>query len=893
MRFQKHEAFLTILGRASVLTILVAVAWTFGVAGPQTHRVITIACLGLLFIGATLVLIRRHQQSLSITLPITAFTLLVLASFQSLNLGDARNRANAHGQWCSNTVASSGIPTSETIAQLDEGLKRSQPSATADTACRLSPEVTISQLPMRTRAATGSLTCAVILLLCSAIVFDTADSRKLFAITIVINALAMVAWGFVQRSGGNQFLIPGFEHTGIGIPFAGYIYKNAGAAALFPAIAVVISRLFFRDRVTSQDYYGESSTYRARTDFLEVRNLIVVSCLLFLVGGLAVSYSRGAWAVIAIASCVTIAWNGRFRPSRLGTGLGIASAVGALGLVWLLGVGQGTAQRVADLSVTRVVSDSRWSHWPDGWNLALAEFPLGSGLGTYRFATLPHQHSVHLSWYQYAHNQYLETFAELGLAGILLVLFGSGWLLWNANRIRQSGADREDRRWGMAAIVVIVAGLLHSTIDFVLILEPNLFLFASFAGTTLSIPLRPQVKSHWANEAIVPGQSDSSRFPRLAAMLLMLGLAPMSIAACQQSHESLQTASVLDRTQLPTENSSSEMIASAISILDQAVFENPRRGKLLRRRYKWHLVAMRQSILGIGKRSGQPLSWSQTHPANLFVSMESADPRSRRELRDQLWNSDSFANHASQAIQDLRNSLVCQPYNPQDYLAAAYVAPLIDCSAEPAIESAMALSNNSHDLLYRVGVAALVTNDLERATEAWQRSLSMKIQYAESIYQMAEHRISASAIAENLVPEGRLYTILRLINTGNGEDSNEVAAKVIAAVQRRQDLNASNKFALTAMIQDKIGDSEAALIAWEEAVRGDRKNTECRYELAQALRRAGKTQEALDQATLALAIGSVTAKREERQRFEHLINTLRAEIGKQYSSAQLAPQGRH
>jgi O-antigen ligase len=63
----------------------------------------------------------------------------------------------------------------------------------------------------------------------------------------------------------------------------------------------------------------------------------------------------------------------------------------------------------------------------------------------------------------FAHNSYLQAMAECGLAGLALVLAGTGWLLWKMG----SGLRGDDRgRERLAACLPPVAFLIHNLFDF-------------------------------------------------------------------------------------------------------------------------------------------------------------------------------------------------------------------------------------------------------------------------------------------------------------------------------------------------------------------------------------------------------------------------------------------
>jgi O-antigen ligase len=93
-------------------------------------------------------------------------------------------------------------------------------------------------------------------------------------------------------------------------------------------------------------------------------------------------------------------------------------------------------------------ADVRGTGRHDFWRVALDDFDehplLGSGAGTYPFSWYRHR-SIAISVHD-AHSLYLESFAELGLVGGLLVLGLIGTLLWTGFAAWRAAADPERER---------------------------------------------------------------------------------------------------------------------------------------------------------------------------------------------------------------------------------------------------------------------------------------------------------------------------------------------------------------------------------------------------------------------------------------------------------------
>jgi O-antigen ligase len=140
-------------------------------------------------------------------------------------------------------------------------------------------------------------------------------------------------------------------------------------------------------------------------------------------------------------------------------------------------------QRFADLASTGAISsDMRVGMWRDTLGLIKA-FPLfGCGLGAYESTFPRYQTVAPMFTIDFAHNDYLQYLAELGvlgfLTGLLLVLRLFTQTLRSA--INEPSIDR--RYVSLACTGSLVAILLHSLVDFNLYIPANAMLLAWIGG---------------------------------------------------------------------------------------------------------------------------------------------------------------------------------------------------------------------------------------------------------------------------------------------------------------------------------------------------------------------------------------------------------------------------
>ena len=117
----------------------------------------------------------------------------------------------------------------------------------------------------------------------------------------------------------------------------------------------------------------------------------------------------------------------------------------------------------------------------------IVDHPLGAGPGMYAWTFRPYQSVAGRTWYDYAHNDYLQTTAEWGIP--LALIF---WI-WVFGRLRYALtlASACSGRWLAGVYLGCAAGALtmvmHSLVDFNLYIPTNAMLFMAL----LAIPYAP------------------------------------------------------------------------------------------------------------------------------------------------------------------------------------------------------------------------------------------------------------------------------------------------------------------------------------------------------------------------------------------------------------------
>lgn len=864
MQLKRIETSLVFLGQFLILAGLVYAAWHFGGVSETPLLRIAITSVVLLVIAGFVSLIQAGRHPASYLLPLIG---CVLLSYAVVTGGLGSDELEQ--RFASPTI--DAINTS--IAKLESTDHKTTAAPLATDRSSLLPRY-------RSMEAMVPLTSGIAFLFAASVFFRDSRSRVVFAIVIVGNAMALTCWGFIQRSGENEFLLPGVLHSSDTIPFASFIYKNAGAAWMIPAIAIVATALLkgktFRWHNDSPGVRRSRAGYGSASGFFEVSNLVLISAAMFLAAGLVISLCRGAWLAVGIAVVTGFLVDRRLQINRTSV-IGLAvGAVAVVGLLVMVGGEDVARSRAADVTINRVVSDQRWSHWPDGWNTAIANLPFGSGLGTYRYATLPYQESVHKSWFLHAHNQYLETFTELGVVGVMLLLFAIAWTGRHCVQLIRSGQDTSSRRWGMIGLMVLVAGGVQSMIDFVLVIPANAYLYAAVIGITVGCsPIQKQPHGSTAATSIwdwLPGWKTSAA---VVSMAIVLAIA--SLQFCMDHVASRQVLAATRTDQLDGPPPAAD-IDRAIESLDQAMQRRWTSSQVLGRRSTWQTIKLRSALLDLAKQAGEPIAWKATSPQRLFTVFNSVDPRERDELVQRLIAAPEITEALVRSLSDLRSAIAAEPCIAQHHIKAAFLSPISGMRCDSVVDSIGKLSCNSHRLLYNGGLIAYFSNRPDAAIQQWSRSLDINKQHIEPIFDLSVRRYAPGVIASRLVPASRLDLTLRLLQSIPADQMSKrssTAAELIAAVESRNDLDTDQAWAWIARIHQQSDQHDLAAEAWRNAVASNGRSRQHRYQLAVSLRRCGRIEAAMDQALLGAAIGH------DNERFERLVALCRSELAKE------------
>ncbi len=401
--------------------------------------------------------------------------------------------------------------------------KTNTTSASESSASQRSPAYSGSAAPAMTRRHIAQWT-AVALLLC--IVSDslTRSSQLIWILSLMcLNASVLTILSLQQlfNTGSRGLAEPWIISKTL--PFGSFVNPNNASGWLLVhvamAIALVIvvwgrnpvtgwSRSFQRPSWRDQ-IFETAAIIQHRIASLNNIQILSITTVVLLMTGVAATLSRSG--IVAGISCLVVCAASRMqlRKSLL---LLIPLSILLGGVSIFLTAFELDTLVLAELTTLKdPVSEStgRLLHWSDSLS-SMRDFPiLGSGQGSYAWATLPYQRRNSSAWFMNADNQYVEILVESGMLGFILFT-GFGILLTAQSMLlilKDTSKRSEAGLWtyriaiGMAGMAMLASQAIVAFFDFGIGLSSTMSAIAIFGGLLAVIHRsRPSIKhtqSRW------------------------------------------------------------------------------------------------------------------------------------------------------------------------------------------------------------------------------------------------------------------------------------------------------------------------------------------------------------------------------------------------------------
>jgi O-antigen ligase len=254
-----------------------------------------------------------------------------------------------------------------------------------------------------------------------------------------------------------------------------YVNRNHFAGLLEMAFPLAVAGAFAAWR--------KGAASRSAAVLLSALLLCAAGCLL---AGVVVSLSRMGFIATALTALVITPMLVVTRSSRLRWLVPLA----ALLCILLLLPTKELKQRFAYTAANEEVNtDLRVAIWRDTLQLVSAHKWTGTGLGAYERGLYAYKTTKPTNTLDFAHNDYLQIVAELGIAGWLAAALGV-WILWRPVRIALWHRGARNCELAVGLLGALLALGLHSLTDFNLYIPANALALAWLAGLAVSPGLR-------------------------------------------------------------------------------------------------------------------------------------------------------------------------------------------------------------------------------------------------------------------------------------------------------------------------------------------------------------------------------------------------------------------
>lgn len=241
------------------------------------------------------------------------------------------------------------------------------------------------------------------------------------------------------------------------------VFANRNHQALFLAIGIVLAPCW---ALASSEVSGRERfrIHRAVSAF----GLALWFILMIMATGSRAGLVIGSVAVFA-ALGIVLRNARRLAPSlpRWTVPVMVALALGCVGLVVWLSLSADRAVSLNRMSTMDVGQDMRVRALPVVWSMVGEYFPVGTGAGAFDPIFRIHEPFPLLkpTYFNHAHNDYLEVVLDTGLPGLLILLAALVW--WGRNSIRVWGSDAGSAgRTGRLGSTVILLVLIASVVDY-------------------------------------------------------------------------------------------------------------------------------------------------------------------------------------------------------------------------------------------------------------------------------------------------------------------------------------------------------------------------------------------------------------------------------------------
>lgn len=641
----------------------------------------------------------------------------------------------------------------------------------------LRTSVPISLNPASTRRAIGLGTTCLLTLLTGFVCLRPAKRINVLFWTVTASAIALGYIGVLCQILGTG--VYGF------IPAeGGYFgsFGNRNNAAGFFCMALCCSLYLFHDEFIRR-------TNAEDDDRRDLTLGLALLAILQIAAAVCITTSRGG--ILAMLTCITT-YIVFALPGRLGMRAAVSVfvitliALPSLYYVQQLGNEEMFWQKLSSLTDSdSMKGETRLHHWQDSISTGL-RFPwLGTGVGTYS-QIYPLYDSLRIdSVYVHAENLFVETFVEMGFAGIatllglILSLLVTGIQLWRHST--------DTKRTAGVLMAVVTGQLVANSFDFGLLLMGNTLIFCLLLGAIIG-RAQHQLPANIGDERedddyeARQRQSFNMRVAHIAmAALLLPGVPALADLYRCTKQQTLGSAGSIQTTSGAVDIDAQFLLQRAM----RAVESRPDDSELhlqLADSYVRLLVDAETDSAGSAARSPDATIGRFLWQAHTTAISKRQDGNQSQTSTQSETSSEAANSILQSALQEYQRSAEFCGLNPIVHKRIAQLSFVNNnlSSEMLALRRCMSIRAGICRELFAIGSNALERGQTDLALESFQKCLMFQSVYEPAILTLAAGNFSDDSIVNELLPVDADRLQQAAIHYSGSEATREISHRLAA-----------------------------------------------------------------------------------------------------------------
>jgi O-antigen ligase len=303
----------------------------------------------------------------------------------------------------------------------------------------------------------------VCIMLLTATGFRQRSGMKLLIFCILILGAFEAVYGMIQYLGDYNYIWGVSLRMHTGVAHGTLVNRNHYALLLNISICCGVGFLYYRSARLLQ---GQNLTIRQVIGAPGAAKLVWVLLWLALIG-LAIVFSMSRMGILAMLGCLaTMVIAGKLSEAAgRSSALGVILIFAIMGLALYSGI-DAVMARYESITESGYFEKDRMPIWRDAWKMVQGHLVFGQGLGTFQWTSRAYETrepDVPAKW---AHNDYLQALAEVGIVGLILLVWAyvACWRTAVRNLFRSE--DPLVRGIGLATLGALVATALQEITDY-------------------------------------------------------------------------------------------------------------------------------------------------------------------------------------------------------------------------------------------------------------------------------------------------------------------------------------------------------------------------------------------------------------------------------------------